>query len=971
MADAADSLATPAKTEEKHEERKGEETAATPKTPEAEKKVVPVTSSATPTQRQEALPRTPEAKARKSTVAGRPKRRPPPPPVGGPTAAPQPAGGTANTPRPAASPTNKVSPQPVQPSPKVRKTSAPSPSIHERPKPVAGQEADKKPHPSRTAPEADRSGRSYTTAATAAPGGSKQTAQPKGKLRPVKRQATAGDLKPKYPARRPPPPPPGTLTSPPVKQPGKPSPSSTAKEATVTDSRAAAGGHAPQQGKKTVPPSRGTPVAPPRAKAKVQKVKRPISRMIPPPPNIPLPPPPVRTTPPTATKSTATKTAAQQPRQMSPSTPPQDTSTAPVKAPRAKGPKPAPPTRVSSLTPEPLKKLRLTPVDEATAAATVTERKTTTPPTRRGKLPGEGVSKTAAPVPAKRQQLPSSSDEAAKEETDAPLVTDSPLNRKATKSAPPERPPPPRPPSATSNTSSKIGQVNPDKPATKPAKLDRPPSSSSAAGSLTPKLGGSSDAKQGSVAPLLSSSNQGKVLFDASAAQQQGSTAATSGDSGNDVKPRGGGFMRSLKKIVKRDSGTIDSSSDHKTTAAAEDSNKTLPTKRTSTKKADASQGSGTTVEPKSPPARPPPVNKTDYSTTASTVPKPHQPTTTKENGATVTEQPKSPPARPPPILSQESKAATVVTTEPKQPPSRPPPRKISSGEQAQGKHEVKQASSIDPKATEPHPPPAKPLPRKISSEQLQAKHETEQRAAGEKKGEGVAILKEELAPLSSEVKGEPVAPKPRARKSEAAGEKAVEKMTEEPAPVEEKKEVKRVASGIPSRPPPPRTSPSEKRKVSIPSRPPPPKTPVDKTSSASLGGEQQQNGPNSPSVNSPTTSIPEKPKPMPAPRKESQSDLLQKSNGSINSGPVVPVPTPRQKSSSPTSDEKSPTNPTGTNFYRALKDYQATKDGELSFSAGDVLIFIDRREKGFYYGMLDSGSTGLFPTSHVEPFFQ
>jgi hypothetical protein len=483
------------------------------------------------------------------------------------------------------------------------------------------------------------------------------------------------------------------------------------------------------------------------------------------------------------------------------------------------------------------------------------------------------------------------------------------------------------------------------------------------------------------VAPLLSSSNQGKVLFDASAQQQQqASPAATSSDSGNDIKPRGGGFMKSLKKMVKRDSGhgTIDPSSDKRTAATEANNNKTPPTKRTSTKKADTSQqNSGTTPEPKSPPARPAPVSKTDHNTTAAAAPKPQSPTNTKESGATITEQPRSPPARPPPMLSQEPKASTTaaaVTADPKPPPARPPPRKISSSEKThiEAKHEVKQESSIEAKATEPNP---HPLPRKASSDQLQAKHEAEKLKPAERKGETVAILKEKPAPLSFEMKSEPVVPKPRPRKSEVADEKVVEKKTEEAVPpaVEEaeKKEAKTVASGIPSRPLPPRTSPSDKRKVSIPSRPPPPKTPISKTSSNSLG--QQQNGPKSPGlgVKSPTTTIPEKPKPMPAPRKEPQSDLLQKNNGSVNSVPAAPVPTPRQKSSSPTPGEMSPTNPTGTNFYRASKDYEAAKDGELSFSAGDVLIFIDRREKGFYYGMLDNGITGLFPTSHVEPFFR
>ena len=844
----------------------------TPKTLEPESKPVSsVTSPAMPILHKEdeqhkmkpvAPPRTPESSARKS-VAERPRRRPPPPP-----AAISVAVGT--TP---ATLSNKVSP-PQTASPSLRKISVPTPTIHEKsePKTPTDLEVDRKSPISKTkvTPDTDKSGRSYTTAAAL---GGKVTNQPRGKPRPVKRLTSSSDLKPKYPARRPPPPPPGTVGSPPTAQQGQSSPSTTTARKVIASSNVngeAAVGTPP--GGKRAPPSRGTPVAPPRTKARVQKVKRPMSRMIPPPPNIPLPPPPARKTPPTASKNkvggaettpNSNNTTATQP-QSSAVASSQSTSHPPVNLRKTspKGPKPTPPTRVSSLTPEPQKKLRIIP---QSPPATAEDRpagvnKHESPPTRKNEV----SNKTSAPVAAKRQQQPSSGEAESREETDAPLVNDSPLNRKASKSSPPERPPPPRPASVTSNASTRL-QVNPDKPAdSKPAKPERTPQVS---GEVSPPAKpGSSDTKK-SVVPLLSSSSQGKVLFDATA--QQGS--ATTDDPGHNIKPKGGGFMKSLKKIVKRDSNVESSTPDHKPAPEA----KTLPTGSNTSHKDTPLNGTAATVELKSPPPRPMPISNKDQKPTAEVV---------------------------------------------KSPPARPPPLKISTDHH----HEME---------------PKQPV---------------------------VSALSKADSPTAGPVVNGSEVPKPRPRKAEIDGEK-VDKPAETAAPIEEKKDVKAAASKIPSRPPPPKTSPSEKKKINIPARPPPPKTPVSKSSPDSF--KRDPNGVQSPSP----TSIPNKPKPMPAPRKEVTTDLPQKSNGSINSAatpPAVPVPTPRQKSSSPPPDGTSPTNPTGTNFYRATKDYKANADGELSFSAGDVIIFMDRREKGFYYGMLDTGVTGVFPSSHVEPFF-
>ena len=799
-------------------------------------------------------------------VAGKPRRRPPPPPA---TLA---AVGAKPT-----TPANKVSPPTVsaQPSPSLRKMSAPSPTLHEKSKTTptpATREADRKPHPSKTEAthdSTDKSGRSYTTTASTSLGaGGKLVSQPRAR---PKRQVTSGDLKPKYPARRPPPPPPGAAVSPPTKEQGKGSPLSSAAKKTIASNGEVAVG-TPTQGKRT-PPSRNVRVAaPPRAKARVQKVKRPMSRMIPPPPNIPLPPPPARKITPTTSKTQVKSAVTSESVQATPSAQPLPASTAPPQAshppvsapkPTPRGPKPAPPARVSSLTPEPRKKLRLTPsshpatiVEATNSQSKSTATKPSSPPTRRdlASVDGALASSKPAPVPAKRQQLPS------EEDTDAPLVTDSPLNRKASKSAPPQRPPPPRPPSVTSNTITKV-QVNPDKPVSKPVKPERPPQIGAES---PPTKRGDSNNKVG-VVPLLSSSSKGKVLFDATASQ--GSTAPE--EAGHDVKSRGGGFMKSLKKIVKRESSTDTASPDHKPTIER----KTPPTSR------------GGSFGHKN---------------------------TSVNGAATKTESPKSPPARPTSAGTKENGPTSVS----KAPPTRPPPLKISDN------------------------------------------HETEKQKPAES-----APAKEILKSPSVETE----APKPRPRKPEVGEADKADKPKETVA-VEEKKEGKTVVgSQIPSRPPPPRTSPSEKRHVSIPSRPPPPKTPVNKTPTESF--EREHNSVQSPRVSSPN-SIPDKPKPMPVPRKEVTTELTQKNNGSVSSPPPAPVPTPRQKSSSPPPDASSPTNPTGTNFYRATKDYKSQSDGELSFVTGDVIIFMERREKGFYYGMLDNGQTGLFPTNHVEAFF-
>lgn len=169
----------------------------------------------------------------------------------------------------------------------------------------------------------------------------------------------------------------------------------------------------------------GTPIPPPRAKARRKKVKRPTSRMIPPPPNIPLPPPPKKNSSPTAVKHEQNASLKSTNTSNIPGKPPGvealiDTETNAVTG-SPKGPRPPPPRRISSLG---------QPIRPA---------------------PPKNVKKTKGLLEVKEEEVSGRN------------------NDKGSKFAPPKRPPPPRPTSMISTESS-------EKPKAAPRSVEKTPS---------------------------------------------------------------------------------------------------------------------------------------------------------------------------------------------------------------------------------------------------------------------------------------------------------------------------------------------------------------------------------------------------------------------------------------------------------------------------------------------------------------
>lgn len=51
----------------------------------------------------------------------------------------------------------------------------------------------------------------------------------------------------------------------------------------------------------------------------------------------------------------------------------------------------------------------------------------------------------------------------------------------------------------------------------------------------------------------------------------------------------------------------------------------------------------------------------------------------------------------------------------------------------------------------------------------------------------------------------------------------------------------------------------------------------------------------------------------------------------------------------------------------RALYDYQAEDDTEVTFDPGDIITQIEQIDEGWWRGQAPSGEFGLFPANYVE----
>lgn len=157
-----------------------------------------------------------------------------------------------------------------------------------------------------------------------------------------------------------------------------------------------------------------------------------------------------------------------------------------------------------------------------------------------------------------------------------------------------------------------------------------------------------------------------------------------------------------------------------------------------------------------------------------------------------------------------------------------------------------------------------------------------------------------------------------------------------------------------PARPPPPNlakqsSAEGEGEKVA-PGRPPPPRTHPQTTTPS-----PQEAGPQQPAAEVAVNGM----KPVPEPNQSHPPSLPHSASQS-------PVHSTGPSSQASPARSNSPQIP--TNFYRATKDYVGKTPTELTLHVGDILIEIDRPTEAQHYGMLDDGTTGLFPADHVEP---
>ena len=66
--------------------------------------------------------------------------------------------------------------------------------------------------------------------------------------------------------------------------------------------------------------------------------------------------------------------------------------------------------------------------------------------------------------------------------------------------------------------------------------------------------------------------------------------------------------------------------------------------------------------------------------------------------------------------------------------------------------------------------------------------------------------------------------------------------------------------------------------------------------------------------------------------------------------------------------DEIPDATPTQAGFsVRAIYDYAAAEEGEISFDPGDIITNVDPIDEGWWQGTAPNGEYGLFPATYVE----
>lgn len=55
---------------------------------------------------------------------------------------------------------------------------------------------------------------------------------------------------------------------------------------------------------------------------------------------------------------------------------------------------------------------------------------------------------------------------------------------------------------------------------------------------------------------------------------------------------------------------------------------------------------------------------------------------------------------------------------------------------------------------------------------------------------------------------------------------------------------------------------------------------------------------------------------------------------------------------------------------YRAVYDYTAADEDEVSFQDGDLIVDVQQIDEGWMYGRVErTGQQGMLPANYVEPF--